>query len=90
MEDPDKLRIDAGIDLPESSSASTSNGKAQPRIKRIRGFVCEICYDEPSGSVETIALGCDHRYCRECYTSYLNNKIKWVDGIAALASEAAG
>lgn len=72
MEDPDTLRQDAGIDYPE---ASTSSSKSGPRLKRIRGFVCEICFDDSEASKETIALGCDHRYCRECYRSYLETKI---------------
>lgn len=72
FEDQDKLRQEAGIDpIPEGSS-----GKSQPRIKRIRGFVCSICYEEDSGSKETIALSCDHRFCKDCYSSYLSNKIK--------------
>lgn len=59
------------MDAPESS-------KAQPRLKRIRGFVCEICYDDSEREKETIALGCGHRYCRDCYASYLESKIRWV------------
>ena len=73
FEDPDKLRAGAGIDNPESSGTSSSS---QPRIKRIRGFQCQICFDDTEKSPETIALGCDHRYCKECYTSYLQQKIK--------------
>jgi ariadne-1 len=72
FDNPDELRQNAGIDpKPEGSS-----GKSQPRIKRIRGFVCTICYDEDEQSKETIALSCDHRFCKDCYTSYLTNKIK--------------
>ncbi|KAL7007946.1 hypothetical protein EMMF5_002595 [Cystobasidiomycetes sp. EMM_F5] len=74
MEDADKLRHDAGIDLPQAST-SASPAKSQPRLKRIRGFVCDICCDDSQSSRETIALGCNHRFCRDCYASYLENKI---------------
>lgn len=74
FEDPEKLRQAAGIDpAPEGTS-----GKSQPRIKRIRGFVCSICYEEDDQSKETLALSCDHRFCRECYTNYVTHKIKYV------------
>jgi ariadne-1 len=78
FEDSDKLRAGAGIDNPESSgtSSSSSSSKSQPRIKRIRGFQCQICFDDTEKSPETIALTCDHRYCKDCYTSYLQQKIK--------------
>lgn len=71
FDNQDELRQEAGIDpIPEGSS-----GKSQPRIKRIRGFVCSICYEEGPGSKDTIALSCDHRFCKDCYSSYLTNKI---------------
>lgn len=69
MEDPETLRQDAGIDMPEASTS-----QAQPRLKRIKVFTCEICYTE--GNLQTMALGCNHRYCKDCYTSYLEQKIR--------------
>ncbi|GAA99534.1 uncharacterized protein L969DRAFT_86796 [Mixia osmundae IAM 14324] len=63
MESPEKCNIEAGLEV----------GR-QPRPKRIRGFVCEICYDDDS-SKETIALSCNHRFCRDCYACYLISKI---------------
>lgn len=63
MENPEGCNTDAGLEA----------GK-QPRLKRMRGFVCEVCFDE-DGSKETIALSCDHRYCKECYTHYLEQKV---------------
>ncbi|CAD6568461.1 MAG: hypothetical protein CYPHOPRED_002569 [Cyphobasidiales sp. Tagirdzhanova-0007] len=73
FENPEKLRQDAGIDFSEPTATGS---KSQPRLKRIKGFQCEICCDDSEASMETIALGCNHRYCRECYTSYLDQKIK--------------
>lgn len=49
MEDADGTLEKAGIH--ESTS--------QPRLKRVRGFTCEICYDEETK--ETLAMNCDHR-----------------------------
>ncbi|KAK4056809.1 hypothetical protein OIO90_002058 [Microbotryomycetes sp. JL221] len=46
----------------------------QPRIKRMRGFTCQVCYNDDDDQ-ETLALSCDHRYCRECYSHYLQSKI---------------
>jgi ariadne-1 len=50
------------MDKPEVTLASAGiheNG-AQPRLKRVRGFTCDVCYEE-DGSKETLALSCDHR-----------------------------
>ncbi|GAA5968975.1 hypothetical protein JCM11641_000796 [Rhodosporidiobolus odoratus] len=46
---------------------------AQPRLKRVRGFTCEVCYDDSTN--ETLALSCDHRYCKDCYAHYITSKI---------------
>lgn len=64
MDNADKCKVMAGL--------STDR---QPRLKRMRKFTCQICFDD-DGTKETIALSCDHRYCRDCYTSYLNQKIQ--------------
>lgn len=55
MEDSEGTLAKAGIH---------ENG-AQPRLKRVRGFACEVCYDEQAQ--ETLALSCDHR----CAFSFL-------------------
>ncbi|KAM0787626.1 hypothetical protein ACM66B_003692 [Microbotryomycetes sp. NB124-2] len=46
----------------------------QPRIKRMRGFTCGVCYNDDDDQ-ETLALSCDHRFCRDCYTHYVESKI---------------
>lgn len=53
MDSPDATLHAAGIN-------SDSNG-AQPRLKRVRGFNCEVCYDDQASGGETLALSCDHR-----------------------------
>ncbi|KAL8292392.1 hypothetical protein RQP46_001004 [Phenoliferia psychrophenolica] len=63
MDDPERTLETAGI----------HEGGAQPRLKRVRGFVCDVCYD--SDSNETLALSCDMRFCRACYSQYVTAKI---------------
>ena len=65
MESPEKCNVEAGLEV----------GR-QPRLKRMRGFTCEVCFDE-DGTKETIALSCNHRFCRDCYAQYLNQKIAY-------------
>lgn len=45
--------------------AGIREGGAQPRLKRVRGFVCDVCYDDETK--ETLALTCDHR-CEPDFT----------------------
>ncbi|GAA5881914.1 hypothetical protein JCM16303_003462 [Sporobolomyces ruberrimus] len=64
MEDAEGTLAKAGIH--ESNS--------QPRLKRVRGFTCEICYGDEN-TKETLALNCDHRFCKDCYSQYLTSKV---------------
>jgi hypothetical protein len=52
--------------------AGIHEGGAQPRLKRVRGFTCEVCYNDETQ--ETLALSCDHR-CKlfPCSLSPLNH-----------------
>ena len=53
-------------------SEDTSEGQ---RIKQVPRFVCDICCnDEPD--MDTFAMKCEHRYCVDCYKTYLVTKIK--------------
>ncbi len=45
-----------------------------PKTKTIRGFTCEICFEDEPG-LESYALKCGHRYCVTCYAHYLSQKI---------------
>ncbi|GAA5828559.1 hypothetical protein JCM3770_005572 [Rhodotorula araucariae] len=63
MEDAEGTLAKAGIH---------ENG-AQPRLKRVRGFVCGVCYDD--ATKETLALSCDHRFCKDCYSQYISSKV---------------
>lgn len=53
---------------------------SSPKIKTIPAFMCDICYSD--GETETFAMKCGHRFCVDCYRTYLVSKIK-VDGEAA-------
>ncbi|KAJ3413079.1 hypothetical protein HDV05_008533 [Chytridiales sp. JEL 0842] len=65
MDNPDDVLADAGVIL-ESSK--------QPRFVLVNGFECSICYADDPG-METLALSCGHRFCRDCYERYLTQKI---------------
>ncbi|MCJ1391955.1 hypothetical protein MMC18_004822 [Xylographa bjoerkii] len=65
MEKPEELLEAAGL---------STDGTAPPRTVTIKGFTCNICYDDEEP--ETYALKCGHRYCVDCYRQYLCHKIK--------------
>lgn len=46
-----------------------------PKTEAVRGFVCDICFDDEEG-LQTYAMRCEHRYCVDCYQRYLIQKIK--------------
>lgn len=46
-----------------------------PQTVSIKGFECEICYED-SSNLKTYAMICGHRYCIDCYTHYLEQKIR--------------
>lgn len=46
-----------------------------PRIKKISGFVCDICCEDDA-DMDTFAMKCGHRFCLDCYRHYLASKIK--------------
>lgn len=72
MEDADATLARAGI----------QEGGAQPRLKRVRGFTCEVCYTDETQ--ETLALSCDHR-CESFFASPGGSSVA-----AARADEARG
>ncbi|ETN43100.1 uncharacterized protein HMPREF1541_02258 [Cyphellophora europaea CBS 101466] len=66
MENPEKVLEDAGLG-PTFAEA--------PKTRTIPGFECEICY-ENGPSLQSYAMKCGHRYCADCYTQYLTQKVK--------------
>ena len=66
MDKPDKVLESAGLGSTFSEAPST---------RAVKGFTCEICYeDEPN--LQTYSIKCGHRYCTDCYTHYLTQKVK--------------
>lgn len=57
-----------------SEGDGTAKG-GRSRTIAIPGFVCDICCDDSRG-LETVALSCNHRFCKNCYEHYLVQKIK--------------
>ena len=43
-------------------------------LKRPRGFVCMICFDDSSAG-PALGLRCGHVFCQPCYEQYLTQKI---------------
>lgn len=46
-----------------------------PQTESVRGFTCEICYEDGQ-EMQTYAMVCGHRYCVDCYSHYLSQKVK--------------
>jgi ariadne-1 len=50
------------------------NEQDKPLLIKVKGFVCDICCnDDPE--LLTYALACQHRFCQNCYTEYIERKI---------------
>lgn len=65
VENPTKILDAAGVII---------DSNKRPKLVRKSGFVCDICCDDDAG-LQSLALSCNHRFCKECYTSYLVLKI---------------
>src|SRR5436305_10698686 len=70
MDDPERTLKKAGI-----VNHDDLKGQQQHTIQRIKGFECEICFDDEN-SMESYALRCGHRACSLCWKTYLSKKIK--------------
>jgi ariadne-1 len=66
MDKSDELLDEAGLG-PQFAKA--------PRTEMVRGFTCEICYEDGQ-DLQTYAMVCGHRYCVDCYSHYLIQKVK--------------
>ncbi|KAG0010814.1 hypothetical protein BGZ81_002551 [Podila clonocystis] len=65
MDNAQEILDQAGVILEEEAS---------PVVKRPKGFVCMICFDD-SSSGPALALRCRHVFCQPCYEHYLTQKI---------------
>ena len=66
MDKEDEILENAGL-------GKYSGGAA--RVEKKPKFACEICCED-SPDLETYAMRCDHRFCVECFSDYLTQKIK--------------
>ncbi|GBC07666.1 hypothetical protein RclHR1_07600005 [Rhizophagus clarus] len=66
MEDSTEVLNKAGI--------IADNTKTSQFIK-VPGFICNICRDDDK-DLDTLALSCGHKFCKDCYEHYLTQKIK--------------
>jgi ariadne-1 len=70
--------IESYMDKPEKVLDAAGLGATfaeMPKTKAVKGFTCEICYEDENG-LQTFAMKCNHRYCVDCYSQYLTQKIK--------------
>ncbi|TPX51356.1 hypothetical protein SeLEV6574_g00333 [Synchytrium endobioticum] len=65
MDNPSAVSEAAGVTLDSSK---------RPRYVTVKGFICDVCCNDKEG-LETLALSCNHRFCRDCYEHYLTQKI---------------
>ncbi|KAJ3111831.1 hypothetical protein HDU96_005310 [Phlyctochytrium bullatum] len=65
MDGPQEVCEAAGVILDVSK---------QPKFLVIKDFSCEICYNDEDG-LQSLALSCNHRFCRDCYSRFLTQKI---------------
>jgi ariadne-1 len=61
-------------DVLEAAGLGDESTKAA-RISKISGFMCDICFND-APDMQTFALRCDHRFCMDCYKTYLASKVK--------------
>jgi ariadne-1 len=78
---PEKVRLACGLDLFSSSQMqrllSDNNG--------LNGkFKCRICCDEESDLSQSFSLGCNHPFCKICFSEYLKNSVG--DGAASVTA----
>jgi ariadne-1 len=61
------------------TSPFKSRNPFRPKSKNAAPFDCPICcndYPADEYDTQTFALGCEHRFCRDCWKEYLTGKIK--------------
>ncbi|EGE08443.1 IBR domain-containing protein [Trichophyton equinum CBS 127.97] len=66
MDHPEKTLEDAGLGPTFSSN---------PKTEVMHGFMCDICCED-GPDLQTYAMRCGHRFCVDCYSHYLGQKIK--------------
>jgi ariadne-1 len=75
MDAPEDVKYEAGV----------MDDPSRPRVIEMTSkddFTCEICYSSTDDltpeqpSLSTLALGCGHRFCKDCYSEYMLRKVQ--------------
>ena len=80
LDDPDTVLEKAGVHSGENcevlhlGAGSVSVGGKTQAAQSMPEVTCLICYDDTAK--EYSSLACGHKYCNECYTTFLTHKIK--------------
>ncbi|TIB28668.1 hypothetical protein E3P86_03819 [Wallemia ichthyophaga] len=76
-EDPERILKQVGLAPGTSASAQSDSRASSPvRLKRVKGFTCEICFTgSEDTSTQTLALACGHRFCSDCWKMHCEEKI---------------
>jgi ariadne-1 len=73
MDAPERVMKQTGIPIPAGAVNPTQFIKAKDIAYN---FMCDICCDDDA-QLETVGLSlCGHRFCRDCYTYYVSQKIQ--------------
>ncbi|WFD44656.1 RBR-type E3 ubiquitin transferase [Malassezia psittaci] len=72
--------IERYMDAPElvKTQAGIQEFNYQAGFQTDSHFVCTVCYlsaEDCGGEIATVALACGHRFCRDCYTHYVQQKV---------------
>lgn len=71
MDNPDKVLRLAGVVTDKVRRIIPAREISTPQ----HPFSCDICCDDEA-DLETVAVSCNHRFCRTCYEHYLKQKIR--------------
>ena len=69
MDEPDEIKREAGV----------LDSDSCPRMLDMPDFTCDICFmsaDDYGGLISTLSMPCGHRYCKSCYTHYVEQKVR--------------
>lgn len=73
LENPDQVRKEAGLNL-DSTKPTEGAPIVSSAVRLIGEEMCSICSEDVPGE-ECTALACLHRFCNQCWTTYLTMKI---------------